>query len=36
MWCFFLLQHLEPPLKDILPNPPKLIIKIESWIDEIV
>ena len=29
-------QHLEPPLKDILPNSPKLIARIQSWIDEIV
>jgi len=29
-------HHLEPPLKDILPDLPKLITKIQSWIDEIV
>jgi hypothetical protein len=29
-------QSLEQPLKDIQPDPPKLISKIQSWIDEIV
>ncbi|MBD1930295.1 MULTISPECIES: HEAT repeat domain-containing protein [Cyanophyceae] len=29
-------QSIEQPLKDIQPNPPKLINKIQSWIDEIV
>lgn len=29
-------QHLEPPLKNILPDLSKLITKVQSWIDEIV
>jgi hypothetical protein len=29
-------QPLEQPLKPIQPDPPKLISKIQSWIDEIV
>jgi hypothetical protein len=29
-------QSLEQPLKPIQPDPPKLISKIQSWIDEIV
>jgi HEAT repeat protein len=29
-------QPLKQPLKDIQPDPPKLISKIQSWIDEIV
>jgi hypothetical protein len=29
-------QSIEQPLKDIQPDPRKLISRIQSWIDEIV